>query len=88
MSSQRRDLLLKLCNDNAEAVTIAYHLTGYRRCDQIASWLIKQNLTGRTLVDWLKINWEMSMLSMVKYVLKKIDSDVTVRPILFGKDFN
>jgi len=87
MSDRRRELILRLVDGDPDSLVLAYLLTQYTRCDTIIAWLIRQNITGKKFSDWVKYEWEKSVLTMVKHILKKVDSDVTTRPILIGPDF-
>lgn len=66
---------------------LLHELSRYVRCDEICAWLVKNKITGKTFLECIMIEHKKSVLSLVKSVLKRIDKDVTLRPIMGHKDY-
>lgn len=72
----------------AQFITIfLMHVNRHRRADEILKWLIKTNLTGENLFEWIKIEMRGSILGTMKFVVMQIDKDSEIRPIIAGRDY-
>lgn len=89
ISSQRRELIFKVLDDfiNPGMLRVVHELTNYRYCDNILLWLIANKITGKELNEFLNIQFKGSILSMVQYVVKIINKDNEIKPIIYGKDY-
>ena len=87
-SMERINLGREVSNGIAGAVYFVMHLNAhYKRCDEILKWLIKHQLTGYTLLVWLKLEHQGSQLRAISLALKYIDHEKKPKLILLNKDF-
>jgi hypothetical protein len=54
MSQLRRQLLLAVVDDQPGLAEQLYVFTQFVRCDELLSWLIDNNITGKNFQDWVK----------------------------------
>lgn len=89
MTSQERDLTLAVM-DNCGAREITMHLfqiSRHTRKMQILSYLVRQNITGRAFLNEIKVKHQGSVLNFMADIVKRIDRDVSKRPIIAGRDW-
>jgi hypothetical protein len=65
---------------------IVHKLLDFRRWELIMEWLIRHGLTGKTLEYWHRNIWQNEVVSMVKFILSKIDK-APQKPILYGDEY-
>jgi hypothetical protein len=87
VTTQVRDLTLKVLDDDHRLGPFVYHAYCHRRTVEILKWCIDNHLTGAKLYDWLSFHFGKSTLSPLREILKLIDSDETAKPIIAGRDF-
>lgn len=87
LSSTRKDLMHLVINDNPVLVPIIHQLTHYRCCDSFLKWLVINKITGRNLVEWLKIQHENSVMSMVQFIIMKQNKERSKIPLILNKDW-
>jgi tRNA A37 threonylcarbamoyladenosine biosynthesis protein TsaE len=87
MSEERRILHLMVMDGDASAAPLLYHLDKYRRADELLKWLIRNGLTGRRFVEWVKCEHGNSVLKAGAYLLMKIEHEKKTRPVLIGDDY-
>ena len=86
MTPRRRELFFKVVDDDQRALPILHHANRLTRCDDILTWLVENNLTGRRFVDFFLLN-EASILKTYQEVLKRINKDKIIQPIFAGRDY-
>lgn len=87
MTPKRRDLILAVADDNMEALPIIHHLCGFVHCEQMFTWMIKNKMTGKSLVETYKLDFKHSWLSLGKWVVMKASGDQKIRKVIAGKDY-
>lgn len=87
MHPVRKELILKTINGDINLVETMHSLTRYRDCDRILKWLLRNNIKGSNLSDWIKINHSNSILNMVKFVVKCANNEREIKPIIYNKDW-
>lgn len=87
MTEQKRQLMLEVMDGFPPNATLLYHLNSFTRCEQILLWLIKNRVTGKNLFEFHKVQFQGSILNMAKEILRRIDHNQELKPILVGKDF-
>jgi hypothetical protein len=87
LTNKTKDLMHKTIDGNIRLIIIMHHLSHYRYCDDILSWLLRAGLKGKALEGWLTDNFKNSVLSMVKYIVKKINMSNDTKPVYLGKDW-
>lgn len=71
---------------NPILVNLLWQLDRLRRCDDILKFLIENRLTGNNLHEGIVQNrW--TPLGLAQAVIKRIDKDKIIRPILAHKDY-
>jgi hypothetical protein len=88
MSPQRRELFQSVLDDNFDILPVLHQLSRYTDCDKILKWLIINNIRGKNLQEWLKVHFENSTMSLVKFIVKKHNKDREITPIVLGKNWN
>lgn len=86
MTPRERENYLYLADGNPAALTILWRIQTFKRSEEISHWLVKNQLNGKKLETFFKEHHKSSMLSLVKYVISKIDKERELVP-LFKKDF-
>ena len=82
--------MFKVMKDKYLDSTITYFLFGLERltrCDEILAWLVRQNLVGQRFLDFTK-NEDLTVLTLARHALKKIDLDLNEKAINYGRDWN
>lgn len=81
-------MFLQLMDGEAGLGVVFAHWNQLARCDEILSWLLKNSIKGRNLSQMIQEQFKGNpFLGSAKWILKKIDLDVTTRPILAGRDY-
>ena len=87
MSKAEREFYLRIVEDTPSLVPVIYEISKYKHSLDIQVWLIKNKLTGKNLVSWLKESFNNSIMSMVKFIIKKVNKDKEIKPIIAHKDY-
>lgn len=87
MSPKRRQMILEIVDSEVSLLPVMHYLTAFKRCDFILEWLIRNRMTGKNLMQWIGIRWANSLLSMVKYILMKLDHETEMKPIYLGGEY-
>lgn len=87
MTEERRTMMLMVAQDHPAAPPYLWHLNRFRRCDQILSWLIRNELTGMKFIQWVRNDHGGSILNAGAAVLQKLDRESGPRKIIGGKDY-
>ena len=87
MTPIRRKLITRVMNDSLELLPVLHQLSRYKRCDNFLKWLIKNRITGQTLIEWLRIEHSGSVIFMVQFMIKHQYKNKEYRPIILGKDW-
>lgn len=88
ISPETKTLMHTVINGNMTVVPVMHQLSRYRDCQKFLKWLIINNITGHNLLDWLKIDFDNSVMGMVKFIVKTHNKDKDLKPIILGKDWN
>jgi len=77
--------MFRVMDGNPQVLPYLHHFDRYHRCDEILAWLIKNRLTGKEFIAWVKDLYpHLTFLSVGHYILSKLKKDN--RPIVYGKD--
>jgi hypothetical protein len=89
MTPRRRALMMRVMDSKPEILPYLHFLDRFARCDDILRWLIENRLTGQSFLEWAKQSFDISMMNMASFVLKRVEKDNSrdIRPIIMGKDF-
>lgn len=87
MTQYEKDLILSVADEQAGALRHLYMICQHHRKFEILNYLLKNKITGRTLIWEVEKTHNHSILNFMAWVIKKIDSDVVKRPIICGKHF-
>ena len=87
MSDMQRELYFRLMDGNNSVMPIIFQIHNYKYSWEISRWLYENQITGRILVDFLKVKFESSIMRMVKFVIMKINKDKELKPIYAHKDY-
>lgn len=87
MSDLRRRLILDVAQGEEQVLRRIHILhNNFLQCDQILSWLSKNKITGKRLLEWINKEHNGSPLSAWNYVSSKINKDKDHK-IILGRDF-
>jgi hypothetical protein len=87
VTPRMQDLIERVVDDYPKVCPFVYHCYCHRRSNEIWRYLIGSGLTGRKLHEWLTFHFGKSMLSPIKEILKRIDNEKNVQPIIAGRDY-
>lgn len=88
LSSLRRKLMLEIIDGQQGVPPLMFHLhQHYKNCDRMLNWLVKNNLKGKKLLDWIKVEHKGSPLAACSYILGKVNRENGNFKIILGKDF-
>jgi len=87
ISNMQRELYLRIVDDIPSVTPIIYQIHKYKYSWFIARWLYENGIKGKTLLDFLKVKFENSIMEMVKFIIMKINNDREKKPIYAYKDY-
>jgi hypothetical protein len=87
MTNAERDFYIRIIDEQPGLMAVAYEISKYKHSLDIQVWLIKNNLTGKNLQSWLKEEFDHSIMSMIKYIIKRVNSDKEIKPIYAHRDY-
>ena len=87
ISEMQRELYLRIVDDIPSVTPIIYQIHKYKYSWFIARWLYENGIKGKTLLDFLKVKFENSIMEMVRFVIMKINKDRDLKPIYAHKDY-
>lgn len=87
MTSERREIMMRVIDGVYANVAIVYQLSRYTDCDKLCLWIIRHGYAGKNLVPWIKGQFCNSILSMVQWIVAKNNRE-NLKPVLLGRDWN
>lgn len=89
MSESRRELFLRVVDGDMRLPPYLFNWAQRPACDVVCKWLIKHNMTGKVLHDWMRANFKNSMDLPFKWVFSKVqrDPELAKRPTLLERDY-
>lgn len=90
MTHERRELMLLCMDSERENPQMHYALhmcSQFYRCNDMIVWLIRNRLTGKNLLEWIRFEHGGSNFQMAKYVLTKVKREKLLQPVIAGQDF-
>lgn len=87
MTENRRQLLLQICDGHPGLPPYLYHLTRFRRCDEILGWLVQNRITGKRFLEWVVGEHNRSILNAGAQVIARLEREKKSRPILADQDY-
>lgn len=88
-NEKKRMELFRRVNDGLENEMVAnflFHIKDYRQIDHMLAWLIKNNITGKNLLAWMRWEHKNSILRTATDIVRCIEGDVD-KKILVGRDY-
>lgn len=82
-----REKFLRLIDGNPDLMVIAHELYKYRYCEKLVDFLIKNKITGKQLQLWLNEEFNNSILSMVKFIVMRVNKNKEVEGVFAGRDW-
>lgn len=86
MSGKRRELMHCVMDGDFRIITFLHHVDGYRRCDEVLTWLVRNKITGKVFIEWSQFHFGHSLMEPIRYIRDQIDKEREAQPILFGRD--
>lgn len=83
----RRGLYLDVWAGEAQALYILWGFNKFLRLDEALLWLVANKITGKKFISWFQEDMGGSHLMSMSFMLKKIEHEKKLRPVLLGKDF-
>ncbi len=87
LTQERKNLMHKVMDGNLSLVHYMHQLDRFLHCDNILKWLIQNRIIGKTLQEWIEINFNRSTLSMVQFIIKYREKNSEYKPIIKNKDW-
>tara|TARA_B100000749_G_C18269903_1_gene399908 strand:- start:393 stop:710 length:318 start_codon:yes stop_codon:yes gene_type:complete len=87
MSFLQRELYLRIVDGDPRVMPIVHQIHNYRYSVDISRWLYENQITGKILLDFLKVSFENSIMGMVKFIIMKINRAKEIKPIYVNKDY-
>jgi len=73
MTGHEKERMLTLINGDTRVFPYLQHIEVFKRKAEICTWLIESKITGKNLMDWIKVNFDGSCFEMCRYVLAKVE---------------
>jgi hypothetical protein len=86
ISATTRALLLSVWDGEGHTLPHLYLMANLVWCDEALGWLVRNNLTGKKFVHWLKYEHDGSLLGAMSHIRMKLNRDLELKPIFHGKD--
>jgi hypothetical protein len=86
LSPTTRALLLSVWDGEGQALPHLYLMANLVWCDEALGWLVRNNLTGKKFVHWLKFEHDGSLLGAMSHIRMKLNRDLEPKPLFHGKD--
>lgn len=86
MSPGIRELFMRVTDGDQRLLPMMHQLWHYRRHPELLNWLIGRRITGPLFFQFVKVEFDGSVMAMVKYILSVLDSDQKT-VIEYGRDW-
>lgn len=83
----RAEMMRAVANGQTSLGVLLWHFNQMTRCDEILSWLLKNNITGFELMGFMRFGCGNGILNTAKEILRRIDRDKEASAILVGRDY-
>ncbi len=87
MTPQKRELILKVADDQFDALPILYQLEGFVHSERMFKWLIQNGITGKEFIKIYQINFKLSWLGLGKWLVQMVNKDNQIRKVIAGRDY-
>lgn len=88
MSQSRRERMLKVIDDHPGVPPYMFYLHHLGRCDEALDWLIRNRLTGKHFLEWMKNVHGNSIVNVMSQILKQLERKTEdPRAIIVGRDY-
>lgn len=87
MTPKRREQILAIADGNPQTFPILHQLDHFVHADKMFDWLIKNRITGKTLVDLIANEFQHSWLTFGKWVIMRVNKDNEMKKVIAGRDF-
>jgi hypothetical protein len=85
MDPRMRAKFLRVIDGDPRLMTTAYYIHEHRQCERILDWCIVNRVTGSELIRYMQFNGN-SILNTIREIIRRIEKDGAVRPIIVGVD--
>lgn len=83
----RAEMMRAVADGQTSLGVLLWHMNQMTRCDEILAWLLKNNVTGYELLGFMRFKCGNGILSTIKEITRRIDSDKEASAILVGRDY-
>ncbi len=80
-------LYAQVIDGRPDLLPIMHRLEGYIQHESFLKWLKNNRITGKNLVEWLRIEHQGSLQNMVQFIIKNQNKNREYEPIMLGKDW-
>jgi hypothetical protein len=85
MNPRLRAKFLHTMDGDFRLKILMWYIHEHRQCERILDWCIVNQVIGRDLVTFLQDNGN-SILEVIKQIVRRIERDGMVRPLIVGRD--
>ena len=78
---------MRVADDCPNAFPIVHQLDGFVHAERMFEWMIREKMTGNSLVQTYIHDFKGSWLSLGKWVIMMINKDTQLRKVIAGKDY-
>jgi len=86
MDPMRRELMLRVINDDMRCVPIVYQIDQFKHCDRALVWLLEAKITGHNLYEWIHREHSGSVLFMIHFIVKQVEKVIGERRLYAHED--
>lgn len=84
---RRTRLFQQVWKNQHGAEVILFQVHSHVRCDDILTWLLRNQITGKKLIEFFEDHCQKSFITMFQKIIKAIDRDLALKPVLAGKHY-
>lgn len=90
MTNEERDLNHFIIDNvkSKEITNYLFTISRHERRLSILRYLVKNKITGQKFINEIAFAHKGSILNFISWIIMKIDTDISKRPILIGRDWN
>jgi hypothetical protein len=87
MTPIRRQMMLKIADDDLRTLRYLYVFDQFVHCDAILQWIIRNELVGKKFLEWIEGEYAGSPLRAGAAVAARVNGEREARPVIAGRDF-
>jgi hypothetical protein len=81
-----RQKQLRLLDGRQDLMHHVYHINNLVHGERVADWLLRNGFKGENLANWLRSEFDNSVIKMAAHVVSKINN-AHIKPIIMGEDY-